>query len=76
MIAASHLDALSLPRTERLLAEGRMPVLAGLRERAPMQPIVDTDGIELLPAAIFFTMPTGRRPARTRPVLPVRVGPH
>ena len=64
MIAVVSLDALSLPRTERLLAEGRMPVLAGLRERAPMRPIVDVDGIDLLPGAIFFTMPTGRRPAR------------
>ena len=64
MIAVVSLDALSLPRTERLLAEGRMPVLAGLRERAPMQPVIDADGIELLPGAIFFTMPTGRKPAR------------
>lgn len=64
MIAVIALDALSLPRTERLLAEGRMPVLAGLRERAPMQPILDVDGIDLLHGAIFFTLPTGRRPAR------------
>jgi hypothetical protein len=63
MIAVVSLDALSLPRTERLLAAGRMPVLAGLRERAPLQPIVDADGIGLLHGAIFFTMPTGRRPA-------------
>ena len=65
VIAVVSLDALSLPRTERLLAEGRMPVLAGLRERAAMQPMADTDGIELLHGAVFFTLPTGRRPART-----------
>jgi hypothetical protein len=65
MIAVVSLDALSLPRTERLLAEGRMPVLAALRERAPMRPMADTDGIELLHGAIFFTLPTGLRPART-----------
>ena len=64
MIAVVCLDALSLPRTERLLAEGRMPVLAGLRERAPTRPLVDVDGIELMHGAIFFTLPTGRRPAR------------
>jgi hypothetical protein len=63
MIAVVCLDALSLPRTERLLAEGRMPVLAGLRQRAPTKPIVDADGIDLLPGATFFTLPTGRRPA-------------
>ena len=56
---------MSAPRTERLLGEGRMPVLAGLRERAPMQPMADVDGIELLHGAVFFTMPTGRRPSRT-----------
>jgi hypothetical protein len=65
VIALISLDALSLPRTERLLAEGRMPVLAALRERAPMQPIVETGGLELLHGAVFFTMPTGRRPAST-----------
>jgi hypothetical protein len=64
MIAVVSLDALSLPRTERLLAEGRMPALAGLREQAPTRPIVDEGGIELMPGAIFFTMPTGLRPAR------------
>jgi hypothetical protein len=65
MIAVVSLDALSLPRTERLLAEGRMPVLAALRENAPMEPIVDADGIELLHGTVFFTLPTGLRPART-----------
>jgi predicted AlkP superfamily phosphohydrolase/phosphomutase len=64
MIAVVSLDALSLPRTERLLEEGRMPVLAGLRERGSMQPIVDAGGIELMHGAIFFTMPTGLWPAR------------
>jgi predicted AlkP superfamily phosphohydrolase/phosphomutase len=64
MIAVISLDALSLPRTERLLAEGRMPVLADLRERGSVQPIVDADGLELMHGAIFFTLPTGRRPAR------------
>ena len=63
MIAVVSVDALSLERTERLLAEGRMPVLAGLRERAPTQPIVDADGLELMHGAVFFTLPTGRRPA-------------
>jgi hypothetical protein len=63
MIAVISLDALSLPRTERLLEEGRMPALAGLRERAPMRPLVDADGIELLHGAIFYTLPTGKRPA-------------
>jgi hypothetical protein len=61
MIAVVSLDALSLPRTERLLAEGRMPVLAGLRERAPLQPIADTEDMRLLHGGVFFTMPTGRR---------------
>jgi predicted AlkP superfamily phosphohydrolase/phosphomutase len=65
MIAVVSLDALSLPRTERLLAEGRMPVLAGLRERVAVQPMIDADGIELMHGAIFFTLPTGRRPAST-----------
>jgi hypothetical protein len=65
MIAVVSLDALSLPRTERLLAEGRMPVLAALRERSPMAPMAEADGIELLHGAVFFTLPTGRRPAAT-----------
>jgi predicted AlkP superfamily phosphohydrolase/phosphomutase len=65
VIAVVCVDALSLPRTERLLAEGRMPVLAGLRERAPMQPIVDEHGLQLLHSAIFFSVPSGLRPART-----------
>ena len=65
MIAVVSLDALSLPRTERLLTEGRMPVLAGLRERSPIEAMVDADGIELLHGAVFFTLPTGRRPAAT-----------
>jgi hypothetical protein len=64
VIAVVCLDALSLPRTERLLSEGRMPVLAGLRERAPAEPIVDTDGLDLLPGGAFFTVPTGRKLAR------------
>jgi hypothetical protein len=65
VIAVVSMDALSVPRTERLLAEGRMPVLAGLRERAAMHPMVEAGGIELLHGAVFFTLPTGRRPART-----------
>ena len=64
MIAVVCLDALSLPRTERLLAEGRMPALAALRERGATRPIDETDGLELMPGSVFFTMPTGRRPAR------------
>jgi hypothetical protein len=64
VIAVVCLDALSLPRTERLLAEGRMPALAALRERGTTRPIDETDGLELMPGSVFFTMPTGRRPAR------------
>jgi hypothetical protein len=65
VIAVVCLDALSLPRTERLLAEGRMPALAALRERSPMRPIAETDGLELMHSAIFFSVPSGLRPART-----------
>jgi predicted AlkP superfamily phosphohydrolase/phosphomutase len=65
VIAVVCLDALSLRRTERLLAEGRMPVLAGLRERSPMRAIAETDGLELMHSAIFFTLPSGLKPART-----------
>ena len=65
MIAVVSLDALSLPRTERLLAVGRLPPRAALRVPSPMEAMVDADGIELLHGAVFFTLPTGRRPAAT-----------
>ncbi len=74
MIAVVCLDALSLPRTERLLAEGRMPALAALRERGATRPIDETDGLELMPGLGLLHDADGPPAGAPRPLLPLRLG--
>ena len=57
MLAVFQFDAVSVPRIEQLLSEGRLPMLAGLRERGKW---VDLDSPAThLPAGAYATMYSG-----------------
>jgi predicted AlkP superfamily phosphohydrolase/phosphomutase len=57
LLAILHVDALSLPLLEQLVAEGRMPVFKGLRERGRWHTL-ETPATHL-PAATYFSMYSG-----------------
>ncbi|MDX6510959.1 MAG: hypothetical protein QOE36_463, partial [Gaiellaceae bacterium] len=57
MLALLQFDAAALPLVEQLLAEGRLPTLAGLRHRGTWQTI-DTKPV-ILQSATYPTLCTG-----------------
>jgi hypothetical protein len=63
MLAVLQFDSTSVPLIERMIAEGRLPTLAGLRERGLRERShsydLDPGSTSLFPSAAYPTLYTG-----------------